>query len=154
MSVIKLGCLALSIISFSVGAAEGQRIFFPAPGAKAVVEVDGGVTWKVNFGGRINSGKLDIDTEKPIYVDINDYDFSGHLGFAVWHVDDGMGTYSSYRVFTFSLSKNKFVERNPAPLCGGEFVNLRVDKKRHLLLSTFWSRNVPKLCITRLSPLK
>jgi hypothetical protein len=143
------------LISFSANAAEGTHIFSPAPGIKAVIATDGeSLTWRVIYAGKINRGRVDVDTEKEIYVDVNDYDFGGHLGFAVWHVDDGMGIYSFYRVFTFSPSAMKFVERSPAQLCGDEFVNLRVDKKGRRLISTFWDKNIPKACVTRLSPLK
>jgi hypothetical protein len=110
--------------------------------------------WKIYYGGRVNKGRVDVDTEKPIYIDVADYDFSGRLGFAVWHVDDGKGTYSIYRVFTFSSSINKFVERNPASSCGDEFINLSIDKKRHSLFSTVWEQNIPKICVTRLPILK
>ncbi|WP_222945034.1 hypothetical protein [Paraburkholderia sp. 31.1] len=155
MKMIGFFILTLSLISLSVSAAEDAHIFSPANGAKAVITTEeDALTWQVNYGGKTNRERVDVDTEKPIYVDVNDYDFSGHLGFAVWHVDDGMGTYSVYRVFTFSPSTKKFVERSPAPLCGDEFVNLKVDKKGHRLFSTFWDQNIPKVCATRLSPLK
>ena len=152
MKMIRLLFLALAFFSLLARASEDARVFSPAPGVKAEITTDGGaLTWKVYYRGGNNKGRVDVDTEKSIYVDVNDYDFSGRLGFSVWHVDDGMGTYSIYRVFTFSPSANKFVERNPASLCGDEFNNLRIDKKRRRLVSTFWDQNIPKTCVTRLS---
>jgi hypothetical protein len=155
MKIIRLFFLALVFFSLSARALEGVRFFSPAPGVKAEITTEGQVlTWKVYYGGGSNHGRVDIDAEKPIYIDVKDYDFSGRLGFAVWHVDDGVGAYSIYRVFTFSPSTNKFVERSPASLCGDEFINLAIDKKRHRLYSTYWHQNIPKICITRLPILK
>ncbi|CAM2164217.1 conserved exported hypothetical protein [Paraburkholderia sacchari] len=155
MKMIGFFLFYLAFVSFPANAAVNVRPFSPAHGMKAVVAVDGQVlTWVINYGHGDNRDRVVIDTEKNVHIDVDDYDFSGRLGFAVWHVDDGMGTYSVYRVFTFSPSTKKFVERVPAPQCGDEFVNLRIDKKRHRLLSAFWDGNIPKVCITRLSPLK
>jgi hypothetical protein len=155
MKLIRSFFWVLVLIALSASATERVRVFSPAPGIKATIEIDGeALIWTVDYAGGNNQGRVDVDTEKPIYLDVSDYDFSGQLGFAVWHVDDGMGTYSVYRVFTFSPSTKKFVERSPAPLCGDEFINLRVDKKKRRLFSTIWDKNIPKICLTRLSPLK
>ena len=40
------------------------------------------------------------------------------------------------------------------PDCGDGFVNLRVDKKRKTLLSTYWGMNGPDQCITRFTKRK
>jgi hypothetical protein len=155
MKMISLIFLSLLFLSLSARASKDAWVFSPAPGVKAVIAVEGeALTWRVYYGGGNNQGRVDVDTEKPIYVDVNDDEFSDRLGFAVWHVDDGMGTYSIYRLFTFSRSTNKFIERSPASLCGDEFINLRVDKKRRRLFGTFWDQNVPRTCTTRLSTLK
>jgi hypothetical protein len=155
MRMIELFFCVVVFFSLSVHASEDARFFSPAPGVKAEVTAEGqALTWKIYYRGGGSQGGMDVDTENTIHVDVNDYDFSGRLGFAVWHLDDGMGTYSIYRIFTFSPSTNKFIERSPASQCGDEFINLKIDKKRRRLFSTFWDQNVPKTCITRLSPLK
>ncbi|WP_157977872.1 hypothetical protein [Paraburkholderia kururiensis] len=155
MKIIKFIFLIFPLISFSANSAENEHIFSPAPGVKAAVKTNGAtLTWEVDGGGKINRHAVNIDTEKSTHIDIDDYDFSGHLGFAVWHVDDGLGVYSIYRIFTFSPLSNKFVERYPAPRCGDEFINLKIDKKRRRLLSTIWDQSVPKVCATRLVRLK
>jgi hypothetical protein len=141
---------AILVISFSTCAADISEAFAPSPGIKAVVEIKGAdLAWKVygKRGGK--QGEVNLDTEKTPHVEIGSYDFSGRLGFLVSHMDDGMGTYEVNRVFTFSPSTNEFVERVPS--CGDEFVNLRVDKKRRHLISTYWDQNIPKICVTRLS---
>lgn len=151
MKVIRLLFLICGFVSNTVGATEGTSVFSPAPGVKAIVTIDRqSLSWDVHYGTAKNQGRVDIDTEKSIHLDINDYDFSGHLGFAVWHVDDGMGSSSIYRVFTFSPTKMQFIEQGPTSLCGDEFINLTVDMRRRVLLSTFWDENIPNTCATRL----
>ncbi|CAM2187033.1 conserved exported hypothetical protein [Paraburkholderia sacchari] len=138
-------------LAFSVRAAENSKSFSPVPGVKAVIELQSNhLIWKTYYRNGTAQGDVNIDTEKIIHVNVESYDFSGRYGFSVWHVDDGMGVYSVYRVFTFSPSSNRFVERIPSPICGDEFVNLKVDKKGHRLVSTYWNNNVPKQCVTRL----
>jgi hypothetical protein len=155
MKMIRLFLLVFVFFSLLARASEGARVFSPASGVKVVIAVEGdSLSWNVYYGGGHSQGRVDVDTEKPIYVDVNDYDFGGGLGFAVWHVDDGMGTYSIYRVFTFSKSTNEFVERSPSSQCGDEFINLKIDKKKRRLLSTFWDQNIPRVCTTHLLPLK
>jgi hypothetical protein len=155
MKMFRLFLLAFVFFSLSARASEDATVFSPARGVRTVIAVEGdSLTWNVYYGSGHSRGRVDVDTEKPIYVDVSDYDFSGRLGFSVWHVDDGMGTYSIYRIFTFSPSTNKFLERSPAPQCGGEFINLRIDKKRRRLVSTYWDQNIPRACATNLSPLK
>ena len=141
--------LTLMFLALSAGATEAPEVFSPAPDVKAIVITKANdLTWKVDYNGSKNKGNVSLDTEREIHIDVNDFDFSGHLGFSVWHVDDGMGTYTVFRVFTYSQPTNEFVERSPA--CGDEFVNLKIDKKRHYLISTYWDQNIPKTCITRL----
>lgn len=142
--------LAYLFLAFSVCAAENSESFSPAPGVKAVIEIKGNhLMWKTYYRNGSAQGDVSIDTEKMIHINVDNYDFSGKYGFSVWHVDDGMGVYSIYRIFTFSSSDNKFVERNPSSMCGDEFINLKVDKKRRRLVSTYWNNGVPKLCVTR-----
>lgn len=48
-------------------------------------------------------------------------------GVAVWHTDDGMGTYRIFRVFIYDVKTIAFTENFPS--CGDEFINLVTDKK-------------------------
>jgi hypothetical protein len=149
----KLAFVLLSLLlSSSVFAANYRQEFTPAPGVRAVVDTnDGSLNWKIYYKGGSSWGTESLDTEKAVRIAVDDYDFSGHLGFSVGHVDDGMGTYTIHRVFTYSPSARRFVERSPAPSCGDEFINLQVDKKNRRLISTMWDQNVPESCTTRLS---
>lgn len=147
--------LTFSLFLAKAEATEDTRAFSPASGVKAIITTDAKkLSWKVDYGGSKSHGRIDIATENTIHVDVDDYDFSGHLGFAVWHTDDGMGTYSIYRVFTFSPSTKKFIEQGPESLCGDEFINLKIDRKKQRLFSTYWDKNVAMTCITRLLPTK
>lgn len=155
MKIIRFLFLICAFVSFSAKASEDACAFSPAPGVKAVVTIDKqSLSWTLDDGAGKNQDLVDIETEKSIHVDINDYDFSGNLGFAVWHLDDGMGAYSIYRVFTFSASQKRFIERSPGLQCGDEFLNLKVDKNGRRLVSTVWDKNIPKTCSTCLSPTK
>ncbi|WP_124604450.1 hypothetical protein [Burkholderia sp. Bp9142] len=151
MSIFRgLVAVAMLAISFFSHAADFSKKFSPSPGAIAVVGIEGGkLDWRLSGKNGVRRGEVNFDTEKPLIIKIGSYDFSGRLGFWVSHADDGKGVYQVDRVFTFSPSYNGFVERFPS--CGDEFVNLRVDKKRRCLMSTYWDRNIPKTCVTRLS---
>ncbi|MCA8061284.1 hypothetical protein [Burkholderia sp. AU38729] len=131
-------------------AADIYKTLSPYPGEVAVISIDGrNLVWKLTGGNVVRRGEVSFDTDKPLSLEVGSYDFSGRLGFLVSYMDDGMGVYEIARIFTFSPSSSDFVERFPS--CGDEFVNLKVDGKSHLLTSTYWDKNIPKRCITRLS---
>jgi hypothetical protein len=152
MKTIRSFFLLLFFISLSAHAAGNTLVFSPIRGAKTEITIKNQtLAWTTSYHGRNNKGRIDVDTEKQIHIVVDDYDFSGRRGFAVWHTDDGMGTYSIHRIFTFSPKTNKFIERNPASQCGDEFINLIIDRKNKRLLSTSWDQNIPRQCITHLS---
>ena len=118
---------------------------------KATVEVRGSdVHYELRTASGVRSATIPTETEKAIHLETADYDFSGRQGFAFWSIDEGLGVYKIYRVFTFSRKRNDFVERHPH--CGDAFLNLRVDVQRKQLISTFFENTVPKSCVTRLRP--
>ena len=144
-----LVAVTLSAMSFLSCANDFSKTFVPSPGVVAVVKINGpNLIWRLSGRRGINHGEVGFDTEKPLDITIGSYDFSGRLGFWVSHTDDGMGTFQIDRVFVFSPSANRFVERFPA--CADGFYNLRVDNKRRLLVSAYWERNALKTCVTRL----
>lgn len=69
---------------------------------------------------------------------------------AVWQINDGMGTYTIHRIFVYQPEAAFFKELNPD--CGDDFVNLRVEREKRALFSTYWEMNEPKLCSTNLFP--
>ncbi|WP_250525455.1 hypothetical protein [Caballeronia sp. GAWG2-1] len=150
MKVLKIVIFGLWLIAAGAASASNSRLVFsPVAGVDAVVEMKGkDLKWKTDRHGLILQGDVSIDTEKVIHFAVDSYDFSGRKGFSVWYLDDGMGTFTIHRVFTFSRLNNGFVERFPR--CGDEFLNLRIDRQKRHLISTYFAHNVPRSCVTRL----
>ncbi|QRR15828.1 hypothetical protein GJG85_20740 [Burkholderia sp. MS389] len=139
--------LAASFFSY---ADDFLETFSPSLGVVATVKIKGdSLVWRLSGDGGVKYGMVSFDTEKPLSIEVDSYDFSGRPGFRVSYMDDGKGVYSVDRIFTFFSSSYEFVERFPS--CGDGFFNLVVDKNRRYLVSTYWSRNSPKKCFTRLS---
>ncbi|MBP5114603.1 hypothetical protein HUS85_01900 [Pseudomonas protegens] len=89
-----------------------------------------------------------FETDKKLHIKLDDFNFDGLEDFAVWHTDDGMGTYTIFRVFVYDAKKGEFTENFPS--CGDEFINLIIDKKNKSLNSTYYEDNIPKQCVTTL----
>ncbi len=79
---------------------------------------------------------------------MRDFNFDGHLDFEIWYVDEGMGKYTVHRVFVFRPESVTFTEVSPK--CGDEFLNLKVNKAKRNLTSTYYVKNRAVLCSTRL----
>ncbi len=95
------------------------------------------------------SGKLTLpSSERPLHIEVADFNFDGHEDFAVWHLDDGMGVHKIYRIFLYTPGQKTFEEA--LSRCGDTFINVRRDLRRRRLLSTHWSDNTPMSCVTRL----
>jgi len=122
--------------------------FSPTQGVEATLVLEGS-TLNVAVKGEMHNESRTINFEalNELHVQIDDFNFDGAKDFAVWQLDDGMGTYDYYRVFIYQAKSGTFEELKPD--CGDGFVNLRVDKKRKALLSTYWEMNIPKQCVTR-----
>jgi hypothetical protein len=130
-------------------AAEEQPLrFSPAPGVKTVLEIDGQtVTVSTTAPSGSHSRAIVFDTEKKLYAATADYNFDGDPDFAIWHTDEGKGTYSIYRIFTFSKSQGNFVELVPA--CGDEFINVRLSPQNKLLYNSYYKENQMISCAHR-----
>ncbi|WP_250435019.1 MULTISPECIES: hypothetical protein [unclassified Caballeronia] len=94
----------------------------------------------------LTSQDIELDTESAPHIGVDDYGFDGTRGFSVWYLDEGMATSTISRVFLYSPIRRGFVEIRPK--CADEFVNLRVDRLKHVLVSTYYDGNEPKLCRT------
>ena len=139
----------LCVSSLKVFASSQQVEFSPNEKVKVVLVVRGNeLQYAIFAPGKNRRGSLAFDTEKPVHVEVDDYDFSGMLGFSVWYVDGGKGIYTIHRVFVLSKNSESFEEEFPE--CGDEFINLRVDKKHRRLISMYYFDNEPKECVTRL----
>lgn len=90
---------------------------------------------------------ISFQTEKVMHVEVGNYNFDGFQDFSVWYVDDGMGTYSIHRIFVYAPKDSSFKELKP--VCGDEFLNLKVNKEKRILCSMYYKGNVPTLCVTK-----
>lgn len=85
-----------------------------------------------------------IETQNPVAIKVNDYNFDGYQDLSISSIDEGMGRYRIYRIFTYSASCHEFVEIRPA--CGDDFINVRLAKKSRTLTNSYYSDNVMKTC--------
>ncbi len=127
--------------------------FSPTKGVEATLVLEGStLNIAVKDETHNESRTIDFEAVNELHLQIDDFNFDGAKDFAVWQLDDGMGTYDYYRVFIYQARTGTFEELRPD--CGDGFVNLRVDKKRKALLSTYWEMNVAKQCVTRFAKRK
>jgi len=127
--------------------------FSPTKGIEATLVIEGSTLNVAVKGETHNETRtIDFQAENELHAQIDDFNFDGAKDFAVWQLDDGMGTYDYYRVFIYQARTGTFEELQPD--CGDGFVNLLVEKKRKALLSTYWEMNIPKQCVTRFAKRK
>ncbi|GGK10975.1 hypothetical protein SAMN04490189_2569 [Pseudomonas koreensis] len=127
--------------------------FSPTKGVEATLVLEGS-TLNVAVKGETHNESRTVDFEavNELHMQFDDFNFDGAQDFAIWQLDDGMGTYHYYRVFIYQVKTGTFEELQPD--CGDGFVNLLVEKKRKALLSTYWEMNIPKQCVTRFAKSK
>ncbi|EUB73064.1 hypothetical protein PMI27_002807 [Pseudomonas sp. GM41(2012)] len=125
--------------------------FSPTKKVEATLVLEGSMlTVVVKSDAHSESRTIAFQAENELHVQIDDFNFDGAKDFAVWQIDDGMGTYTIHRIFVYQPEAAFFKELNPD--CGDDFVNLRVEREKRALLSTYWEMNEPKLCSTNFSP--
>lgn len=142
--------LAVSLIGlmWTIPALAETAMFSPTKGVEATLVLEGStLNVAVKSQTHSESRTIDFEAENKLHMQFDDFNFDGDKDFAIWQLDDGMGTYDYYRVFVYQPKAGVFKELQPD--CGDGFVNLRVDKKRKVLLSTYWGMNGPDQCITR-----
>jgi hypothetical protein len=142
--------LAVSLIGlmWTILALAETTKFSPTKGVEATLVLEGStLNVAVKSETHSESRTIDFEAENELHVQFDDFNFDGAKDFAIWQLDDGMGTYDYYSVFVYHPKTGVFKELQPD--CGYGFVNLRVDKKRKVLLSTYWGMNGPDQCITR-----
>ena len=142
--------LALSLLGslWTIPVFAEVTTFSPTDNVEATLVLDGPtLTVAVKRNARSESRTIDFQSENELHVQIDDFNFDGAKDFAVWQIDDGMGTYDFHRVFVYQPTTGTFQKLQPD--CGDGFVNLRIESKRRALISTYWEMNVPKQCVTR-----
>ncbi|MGE8179168.1 XAC2610-related protein [Pseudomonas fluorescens] len=128
-----------------------KTTFNPVNNVEATLKLDGSIL-TISVKGDVHAETTTINFEalNELHVQIDDFNFDGMKDFAVWQIDDGMGTYTIHRIFVYQPEAGSFKELVPA--CGDGFANLRVESEKRVLLSTYWEMNEPKLCMTNFSP--
>jgi hypothetical protein len=145
--------LLLIFLMWTIPALAETTTFSPTKGVDATLVLEGSkLNIAVKSETHSESRTIDFEAENELHMQFDDFNFDGAQDFAVWQLDDGMGTYHYYRVFIYQVKTGTFEELQPD--CGDGFVNLRVDKKREALLSTYWEMNIPKQCFTRINKRK
>lgn len=145
--------LLLIFLMWTIPALAETTTFSPTQGIDATLVLEGSkLNIAVKSETHSESRTIEFEAENELHVQFDDFNFNGAKDFAVWQLDDGMGTYHYYRVFIYQVKTGTFEELQPD--CGDGFVNLRVDKKRKALLSTYWEMNIPKQCVTRFNKRK
>lgn len=142
---VKTITLAGSILAAIATTSTNAEIigFFPSGDSKVTIKIKDNEVEIIN-GDNLEK-KIEFDTGKILNIEISDYNFDGNLDFSIWHVDEGMGTYLTYRVFIFNPKSKKLIEASPS--CGEEFINLNQNRKTKSLSSTYFKNNIPKFAI-------
>ncbi|MGE8183700.1 XAC2610-related protein [Pseudomonas mandelii] len=145
--------LAISLLSllWTAPVFAEATIFSPTKNVQATLVLeDSMLTVAVKSDAYNESRTIAFKAENELHVEIDDFNFDGAKDFSVWQIDDGMGTYTIHRIFIYESEVGVFNELTPA--CGDDFANLRVERDKKTLLSTYWEINEPKLCVTNFSP--
>lgn len=132
----------------NASASNAVTAFHPSKDVEATLSLNGSVlTMDIKNGSHAETKTIDFEAVNQLHVQVDDFNFDGKKDFAVWQVDDGMGTYTVSRVFVYQPESGSFKELHPD--CGDGFVNLRIERARKTLVSTYWEMNVPKGCVTK-----
>lgn len=152
MNLSSIPLLLLSLYSYVAWSADTTSANFLADKqVRVLVQAEGNTVSYRLIENPCHEGEIarrQFENERPLHIEVGDYNFDGHEDFAVWHLDDGMGVHKIYRIFLYTPGQKTFEEA--LSRCGDTFINVRRDLKRRRLLSTHWSDNTPMSCVTRL----
>lgn len=110
-------------------------------------EGDYEVKYKIFVKTRLIQEKtIHLDSEKEIKILIDDFNFDGKKDFSIWHNDEGMGSYKIFRIFIFTDKNHDFNEIHPA--CSDNYIDVRIDKQKKEIISSYLDDNQVKKCIT------
>lgn len=137
----------LTLLSANSAACNNHLELRPADGMiiKADVE-ETELVYSISLKDEIKTNRIKFDTEKRLYLGSDDLNFDGYPDIFAWHTDEGMGSFSVYRIFIYLPKNNNFIEN--LPNCGDQFLNLKIDKKHKKIRSTYFEDNIPKICET------
>jgi hypothetical protein len=145
MNILKI--LIVTVFGLGLGQAKSadSTVFSPTRGVSVSIAIEGPrVDYEIRKAGSVVSHEYVTQTENPLKLVLADYNFDGYKDFSVFHIDDGMGTYTVHYIFVYSPKANTFVEL--IPKCGHMFANLVRNKKGHTLSHMYYVDNVPTTC--------
>jgi hypothetical protein len=145
MRILLLSCFAMLVSA--VHAVESLKVFRPCPNVTVNVSADrSGVEYKILAQDVRRKKIVALEIEVQPKIEIDDFNFDGLNDFAVWYIDEGMGKYTVHRVFIYDPRALDFFEVTPD--CGDEFIDLKVDKAKKRLKSTYFADGLPLVCST------
>ena len=140
-SLVSFNAFSSNTIEFNISKKYNAEI------TTAGQEGDYEVKYKIFEKTRLMKEKIiHIDSEKKIKILIDDFNFDGRKDFSIWHTDEGMGTYKIFRIFIFTDKNHDFNEIHSP--CGDDYIDVRVDKQKKELISSYFDDNQVKKCIT------
>lgn len=147
-SLRRAACVLLFYVILPVAAKECEVHFSPMPGVAVKLYVkDQNVDLQVTAGESVKHERVTVETEKPLKVAIDDYNFDSYKDFSFSHTDDGMGVFDVTTIYVYSEKDGRFVLM--APDCGDEFINLRIVKEKRMLINSYVEDNRYKTCRMR-----
>jgi hypothetical protein len=139
--------LTISLVAFVVvclvgseASASNVRFFSPRTGISAKLTVEKSqVTYEVSMAKHNKVDQFTVETEKPLKIDVADYNFDGYEDFSISHADDGMGIYTISSIFVYSPKEVGFLSLRPK--CGDEFINVVLNKNKGTLINSYFEGN-------------
>jgi predicted protein tyrosine phosphatase len=79
-----------------------ETTFSPTKKVEATLVLEGSMlTLAVKSDAHSESRTIAFQAENQLHVHIDDFNFEGAKDFAVWQIDDGMGTYTIHRIIVY-----------------------------------------------------
>lgn len=125
--------LALSLLGslWTIPVFAEVTTFSPTDNVEATLVLDGPtLTVAVKRDARSESRTIDFQSENELHVKIDDFNFDGAKDFAVWQIDDGMGTYDFHRVLFINPQQEPSRSYNPIAAMVSLISVLRVNEER------------------------
>jgi hypothetical protein len=95
----------------NIQASNAVTTFHPSKEVEATLALNGSVlTVGVKNGSHTETKIIDFEAINELHIQVDDFNFDGKKDFAVWQVDDGMGTYTVSRVFVYQPESGSFKE--------------------------------------------
>jgi hypothetical protein len=83
-------------------------------------------------------------TDKKSTISIQDYNFDGYKDIGVWHMDDGMGTYTFWEIFIYNpvTKQLKSLKFDPMAEFLCELNDILIDKKHKTIISKCFENGI------------